>query len=490
MASATVTAPAAPLPVFPVIGTGALTVVPRKGISTPRKMVRYWAGMMATCIVYFIIGWSSISMQATAVHTIGSDTSPSVVMAERIRTALADMSAAAANAMLVDDWRSYKSWADFSAAENELISTLTDAGANVTFGENEKRPLRAIQDGVHEYVSLIAEARAYRDARPDLARTKVRFASGWINTHVIPAADELLQANLKPLEDTYKSYMNSSGFGGSAFLIVVALAVFLFLQVACQYMLNRSTRRTLNVGLSAAIVVMLISGSWFTAMIIRGHSDMRIAKADAFDSVASLYRARSNLYLMNADESIWLLHRSEGREVHETDFRKRLRAVADMDWRNPAAVEQIFIKARTAGASKTDSRELSAVVPKFGGALGEALANITFGQKEWQPLMQSVQALSRYIIIDEEIRRLYARGRMSSAVDMAIGDAAGQSNHEFNLIEIGITEAVRVNEAEFEHRIARISGSLSIMKIVMVLSTLLSAMLISGGMWLRFREYR
>jgi len=79
------------------------------------------------------------------VKTVGHDTVPSIVAAEQIDTALADINASLANAILAKDDDTKPSWRTLKEDADAVAHALITAGENVTYGAEEETPLYAIQ---------------------------------------------------------------------------------------------------------------------------------------------------------------------------------------------------------------------------------------------------------------------------------------------------------------------------------------------------------
>src|SRR6516225_4285690 len=101
-----------------------------------------------------------------AVHTIGRDTVPSIVAAEKMNVALADINTNFANAVLAKDDDSKPSWRAIKENSDAVSHALITAGENVTYGAEEEDPIYAIASNLPVYFRLLGQARSRMQTDP------------------------------------------------------------------------------------------------------------------------------------------------------------------------------------------------------------------------------------------------------------------------------------------------------------------------------------
>jgi hypothetical protein len=129
--------------------------------------------------LFWAVVASVFSNLHSAVRAVGRHTVPSIVAAEKMNVALADINTNFANAMLAKDddskpsWRMIKEQSD--AVSHAVSHALITASENVTYGTEEEGPIYAIQSNLPVYFRLLGQARSkmQSDARGYTSRTSV-----------------------------------------------------------------------------------------------------------------------------------------------------------------------------------------------------------------------------------------------------------------------------------------------------------------------------
>jgi hypothetical protein len=217
----------------------------------------------------------------------------------------------------------------------------------------------------------------------------------------------------------------------------------------------------------AATVILLFFSLYATIVFRATDADLKTAKADAFDSVHALSKARAVAYDGNADESMYLLfHGNADAQTKLTaDFQTKAAKLTDID-------PQTALKAQ-----------------KFGGYLGTELSNITFpGERE--AATDTLRQWAEYIRIDGQIRDWEKQGRHQEAVLLNVGTKPGQSNWQFDKFDKALGRTLEINKTEFNNHIDSAFGRLAIFPYVLAACTIASIIAIILGMKARLNEYR
>jgi hypothetical protein len=299
------------------------------------------------------------------IQAIGRDSAPSIIAAEQIRAALSDMDAMAAE----EDRRR------FEARRIEAVSALVTAAENITYGEDERTPIRKLAVGIGTYGGMVQNARNKRDV--ELYRQAARF----MDTELLPSAAALREANRAALQRTWEEQNNNSR--RSLFLTIAAGIILGGLLLAIQVFLAQRMRRTLNPGLFAATVVAWVFVVYAGQSFNNADRDLRIAKQDAFESMLALWQARSLAYAANGDQSRALLDAPDA-SMHQKAFvekdgrirdaiARELNNITFPDEREPAEETQAryleYRKLEQAGQHKA----ASAAFAQFDEVLGKTL---------------------------------------------------------------------------------------------------------------------
>lgn len=436
-------------------------------------------------LLSFVTTILGVQEQRNAIKTVGKDTTPSVITAQRLKDGMAGMDAFAASEFLVPSRNIQSSFLEpvekdangtIVQSYNERYRAITErliAAANNTTYDEEREPIQTMQLGIGDYLTKIQQARDAH-ARRDQARTLAAYltAAELLDTTLLPAADRLTQANVKALNRTYEA--QRFGSARSLFLIaIVTLGLAGFL-VMFQLFLSQRTRRTLNPFLLSATAIAILFLAHTIGSLLSASNHLKVAKEDAFDSMYSLRQARALTYGANADESRYLLD-AKNAAIHEQAFFAKMNQIAAPP--NGQTLEQIILLAQ----QKTKLVGLT-------GFLGDGLSNITFpGERE--ALIETLSALSNYLKIDQQIRQLQQSGKYREAIALCTGTNPGESNWAFDEVRRTNQKAYDVNDKAFKEAITQGNQDLAGFEIKSAIAITAIALLTLLGVMPRLKEY-
>ncbi len=409
-----------------------------------------------------------------AMQTVGKDTAPTIIDAQRLKSALADMDANAANELLGPPGAATPAAALYDQRRIEASEALIEAAKNTPRGSAGQAPIETLQVTTGTYERLVQEALDLDEsAQTDLAVRYYRHAGLMMDYALLPAADQLDQANDAVLERTYK-YERLRSFGTRALLLLAGLLLLAAL-AAAQVFLAKRMRRTLNPALLAATAAALwLTGAAFAGMGGEEHH-LKIVKEDAFTSIRALWRARAAAYSANGDESRYLLDPLHAAD-YEAGFAEKTRLLVDL----PSSVTA---EQAVAAADRGDTPL------NFTGYLADELNNITF-PGERAAAFETLAAFERYIAIDEQIRQLERAGRHQDAINLCIGTSEGQSDWAFEQFDAALRKTLDINQAAFEESVKQGFDAVGNLEIEGCVAALAIAVLTVLGLAGRIREYQ
>ena len=456
-----------------------------KKLTTPQLIrsglyITWGAGLLA--LITTILG---VQEQRNAIKTVGKDTTPSVITAQRLKDGMAGMDAFAASEFLVPSSNTQNSFLEpvqkdkdgtVIQSYNERYRSVTErliaAANNITY-DDEREPIQTMQLGIGDYVAKIQQARDAH-ARRDQAGTLAAYlaAAEVMDKTLLPAADRLDQANVKVLNRTYED--QRFGSARSLFLIaIVTLGLAGFL-VMFQLFLSRRTRRTLNPFLLSATAIALLFLAHTIGSLLSASQHLKVAKEDAFDSMHSLRQARALAYSANADESRYLLN-VRNAATHEQAFFNKMNQIATPP--SGQTLEQITLLAQ-------QDTKLTGLT----GFLGEELSNITFpGERE--AVIETLSTLSNYLRIDQQIRQLQQNGKYREAIALCTGDNPGESNWAFEEFKKANQKTYDLNDKAFNDAITQGDRDLAGFEIKSAIAVIAIALLVLWGVMPRLKEY-
>ena len=370
-----------------------------------------------------------------AMQTVGKDAAPSIVAAQHIKAALADMDADEANEMLAPPNTANAATAGMAKRAPEADEALLAAAGKVTY-EAEYEPIKTLQVTGGIYNRLVQQAEDMHDGgSPDYVNA-YRADAIIMDNDLLPAADDLDRANNRELQRTY--HEEATGSTLTTILVALtgmaALAALIWLQVY----LSRRTRRTVNPPLALATLLLLgLAGYTLSALVIEQHQ-LKVAEEDAFESVHALWRARAVAYQANAEESRFLLD-----PEHAGDYTRAFADETALLVKKPAGMSYGQLVSTEASGAKVDG---------FTGYLADELNNITF-KGEQSAALRTLAAFGEYMRVDGEIRRLEHAGQHQQAVTLCVGSEPGQSDYVFDQFDKALGETLAINQREFERAV-------------------------------------
>ena len=394
----------------------------------------------ALLLITAIIG---VRVHRGAMQGIGKDSAPSIIAAQHIKAALADMDADAANELLGAQNREA-----FDKRRADAAEGLIAAAKNITYGEAEEAPIKAIQLGLGSYEEQIQRARDLRD-RPEKGKPNefveaYREAANTLDQSLLPEADQLAKANAEQLHSIYEAASRRSV--GTVFLFLAMGLALLLELVSVQKFLTERTHRILNPLLVASSLIALSFVLYtFTALGTERHR-LKVAKEDAFDSISALTRAQAVAYDAHADLSRSLLD-----PAHSVKYEAAFNA----------NVEQL---------KKYINAEVN---------------NITF-QYEYEAASKLNPALQQYLNVNKDIRGLEQSGNHAESA----GTELNQSKWAFDQLDKALAETIDINQGHFDSAVAQGFGELDHFELEASIVAVTIALLAFFGLLQRIREYQ
>jgi hypothetical protein len=457
--------PASAPALFPVSTTVAKRLAGRLR-TTPGRLQAAIVVLVVGAALFWAVVASVFSDLHAAVRTVGRDTVPSIVAAEKMNVALADINTNFVNAILAkaDDggpaWRTIKE--DSDAVSHALIT----AGENVTYGAEEEAPIYTIQSNLPVYFGLLGQARSklQSDPLPD-----TRAASDLMQKTIMSAGFALDEANFRHLTASYDQHLADSGVAWITLLL--AIGTLGGLLIAVQVDLIRRTRRLINAPLFAATAAVAIFAVYLIIVFAGAGEQLRAAKQDSFDSIHALWKARAIAYDANAEESLYLLERGPLQTRHEQAF-------VDLS-------AQLLSGLPPAGAL---AEATAGRVKDIKGFIGVELNNITYpGERE--AALELLRTFVEYVGIDRRIRDLERAGRHAEALALCVGTAPGQSDWAFQQFDEALVKVLNINERFFAAQIETAFSYLAWIPWASPLVAIAIAALSWLGLQPRIREY-
>ena len=407
-----------------------------KKFNTPQLLRGGWYTTWGVSLLLLIVSIYGVQAQRQAIKTVGRDAAPSILTAQQLQDSFADMDASLANELLLKPGENQQALADFDINRQKIADRLVAAARNITYPQ-EEGIIQSLQLNSSAYLLKLQSARDTHKRGDTIGTLNIyRSAATIIDRQIIPQAEQLSRVNAQELEKTYanQSFMN----GGIALLITIVGLVQIVILVMIQIFLYRRMRRMLNLPLLGATAIAIIFLAYTLSSFVSATNNLKVAKADAFDSLRALRQMRSLSYKANADESRYLLDRSNA-IVHEQSF-------------NDKVTKILMIPANQSIDSILANVQQKKPTPELTGLFAGALNNITFkGERELA--IDTLKLFKEYLAIDKQIRQLSSSGKIAEAIALCIGTKPGESNWAFDRYKNKHTELMNLNKKEFEDNI-------------------------------------
>ncbi len=432
--------------------------------TTPGKLRLWQLGGIALTLLFGLSVWNYDRYVSSVARTMTTDTVPSIVSAETLRTQLSNANASMVNAFLTKNMDPQSSdWVAYRNAVHAAQQSYFEAAQNITFGDTERKPLFEVMSGLEDYDRLVGGALDKGQFSDD-----VITADRLMQDRILPAAVALDQANYSVLDEVYGSF-KSRHMLHSIMMFVCGFALATYL-IYAQLFLRRQSNRLFNPGLLAATLVFGIGS--FGLMLCSSHAGaaLQSAKEDAFDSLHMLAKAKAVAYAANTDESMFLLVSGNAALQADSDKQFRLRALA---------IE----------APKGTSVPADNSLVKSQGYLRDELNNLTFEGEE-ALAQKTLTAWELYMAVDGRIRQLEHSGQHAQAVKLDLGHDKGESNWAFGQFDAALDQVTALNHTEFKSRGASATRNIARLVYVELALVLLVSAAIFFGFKPRLDEYR
>ncbi|HEU5332698.1 MAG TPA: hypothetical protein VFU73_08045 [Actinocrinis sp.] len=468
---------------------------------TPRRLMMLGAALEATVAVFVAVLVSGMSGADRGMAAISAKAAEAKT-ADDLYLRLTDMDAQAADALLVGyhptgsvprevgaaaDMQTYDSERSAADADLQLIGLDPALAAKV----------RSLLDALGGYESLIGQAlyidqntNAERPAAPPRdALGLYEQATASLHTDILATAAQIRDEDDRDVDDQYA--LAGDAELGDGVLIVIAGLFLIVLIAAANLFLSRRFRRTVGPALAlAALVVAALTASALADLLHAG-SESTVAKRNAFDSVSALTNAEAVSYDANADESKWLL---DGFGTYQADFFADVDQIAHtyaLDAGTAAQDPASYYSALEAATTRLtlDGAQNTVSHVELGGYLGDELGNVTF-DGEARAAFDAADAFNSYLQIDSTIRGDANSGDLTTAVNVDIGLAPGDSNYSFGQYINAMRHVVDINQTAFTAAIADGETGLAVWNWLPYAAGAVLLGLVAAALYPRLREYR
>jgi hypothetical protein len=426
---------AAPPTMPPGTGTQAPSAAPtaaaqpaERKMQTPQRLRLLSLGVVMTITIIGLVGALTFAYLAFSLSRAKADTAQ-LIRVQKIQSNLLSADATATNAFLVGGLEPPAQRAAYEQAMSSTSSLIAEAAqAQPADGE----ALAALNQEIVSYAGMIEQARANNRQGLPVGAQYLRNASAQLRSDALPIVDNLVSANATRAAQEMHA--------GAGVLVLVLALIGLAGVIVAQIWLAHRFKRTINVGMLACAVALLIVviGSLIVVLQLRGA--LKEISTGSLAAVNAAADARIDANDAKSNESLTLIARGSGQAFE--------------------------------AAWKTSS-----------GAVTNSLARLT----DKPELASQWQA---YTDVHRQIRELDDGGQWDKAVARATGSGRTSSNTAFGTFDSSLAGYLDGVSQDASSSLAAEQPIVIVAAILVLLAGLGAALLGRWGVAERLKEYR
>ena len=416
-----------PRPATPSADTPAPAV---KTTDTPRRLRLVSLGVVVAGVVVALLGAMTFSYLAFSLNRAQADTAQ-LIRVQKIQSNLLSADATTTNAFLVGGLAPPEQRAVYDQALSSTSALIVEASQAQPA---DATALSALNQQVVSYAAAIEQARANNRLGLPVGAQYLRNASAELRSTAIPILDNLVSSNATRASDQMDPR------AGYLYIFPVISLLALVGVILGQVWLARRFKRTINVGMLASAVALLVItvGALIAAQQL--NNTLSSISNGSFAAVNTAADARIDANNAKSNESLTLIARGSGQDF-ETAWKFSADSVAEN-------VQRL-----------NDRPELL---------------------NQWQA----------YTDVHAEIRTLDDGGRWERAVSLATGAGKNSSNTVFGTFDSNLADYLEGVSQDTSSSLAAERPLMVVAAILALLGGLAAALLGRWGIGARLKEYR
>ncbi|KQC35301.1 hypothetical protein UK82_27300 [Frankia sp. ACN1ag] len=420
----------------------------RRRTATPPGRLRLLSIIVTVgLLVLWVAAFTTVRARQQALHSLRTDSGPSLIAAQSLHADLSAADAAAARAFLAGGVEP----PDQRAAYQRAIADASERIVDLARAGGPREPLTVLTERLPVYTGEVERARANNRLGLVVGGAYQRAASSLMQGTILPAADRLAAAAADRID---RDYRQASRAYHPVVVAVAGLATLAVL-IALQIRLFRRTNRILNPALVAATLLATIALGWTIAAFGVQRARLLDSRDDGYVPMTMTAQARVLALRAWGDESLSLISRGNGADLD-----------ADAD-----AVSARLGYDPQARPTRTGLLATTAALPGPDRPARDALA----------PAWQAYQASAA------RVRALVAE---VGGFQQAVALAQGGGTDAFRRFDTASTVVFDASRGRFEQRLAAADDALDTLPLAVTAALLFAAALALVGIQLRINDYR
>ncbi len=413
----------------------------RHGWTTPRRLRVASIAFVIAAVAAGTVGGVAMLSRQRAAHTAIDTAEPLVVDAQTVDVAMSDANTTIAGGFLAGPVVPTTVQTRFDQDMSEAEAALTAASQRAGTSGTVSTQLTILTSGLPIYQGTIATAEADNRLGFPVATAYLAEANNLMRTQLLPAASALYGVEQARLSHDDARANNSTLVA----VVLVLLALVLVVALLMHADVSRRFRRILNLGLAAAIVVVVAVGTWAVVAAVASSRAVTAAEHRGTAPLTVLTHARILAQQARADDELTLVTRDSD-QSYQKDY-------------------------------STTSSSLAALLQTSGH---------DWTTDESEDLSAAAGAWAAYGQAHHSIRSLDQGGQLLNAISGDQSSAAPAAALVDTPLSAGVSEAV--NSFDSNDRTA--SNDLTGLALGFVVLMVIAAVAVLAGLEPRIREYR
>ncbi|NJM48672.1 MAG: hypothetical protein HC860_22990 [Alkalinema sp. RU_4_3] len=351
------------------------------------------------------------------------------------------------------------------------VARLTALAENITYDKAERDPIIEVQTHMGNYIRLAQQARDLKAQGNQQAAMLSTYqdAMALMDDKLLPQIDQLSKVNKQEMDKQIAG--DRSGFLQLQVMVIGLLLVATL--VALQLYLVQRTKRQFNPALIAATSIAGLFLLHSALALGKASGELKVMRDDAFPSLYSIRKARSLSYQANADESRYLLDKTNA-ATHEDRFKQRVKDIMYI----PRDLDLETINRKINTNAKADLNRVK-------GLVAGAVSNVTF-PGEGPALIEALRAWQNYVDVDAKIREKERSGDRQGAINICLGE----SDDAYGVFKKKLEKVQVINEDAMKESLDKSDRALAYFEVQAAIALLLVAGLTQYGLKARIKEYQ
>jgi len=274
--------------------------------STPRRLRVLAGSLLGLLLLTGVLAVTTVAARQSATTAARQRTAPLVVDAQAIDIALSDADATSAGSFLEGRIEPAALRTEYLADTARASAMLASAEQAAGSSSEASAAFQTVATDLPIYTGLVATASAAeRQGSYPLAAAYLAEANNLMRSDMLPAVTRVYTVESSGLT-------TDEGRASGSWLAVLTggvLLVLLGLLVATQVWMGRRFRRSLNVPLAVATVLVLVVGVWFSLSLAAQATHVDSAGSSGSAPLATFTQARILALELRADDELTLLTR-------------------------------------------------------------------------------------------------------------------------------------------------------------------------------------